>query len=88
MGNPQIATVFLPLHYRPGQHRDANKINFSTFVTETNTLGNVRVIRNQNLYPENAEIFAEIVTKTNQTGEPEKLAAEVIAYLQERYDLA
>lgn len=88
MGNPQIASISLPLHYRPGQRRDANKISYSTFVTQTNTLGNVRVIKNQNLYPENAEIFAEIVTKINQSGEPERLAAEVIAYLQGRYDLA
>ena len=88
MNNTQAATVSLPLHYRPGQRRDSEKISFSTFVTETNTLGNVRVIKNRNLHRETAEIFAEVVTKINQTGEPEALAAEVIGYLQGKYDLA
>lgn len=88
MEDTTIATISLPLHYRPGQRRDKTKINFSTFVTETNTIGNVRVIKNRVLYPEATDIFAEIVTKVNQTGQPDKLAEEVISYLQGRYDLA
>lgn len=88
MSNSQTAAVSLPLHYRPGQRRDSVKITFSTFVTETNTLGNVRVLKSRNLYPETADIFAEVVTKINQSGEPSALAAEVISYLQGRYDLA